>query len=77
MDTSQHWREFAASELATAAAYIRSFPANAKIYIEEWNGLEWWLVYGDDRDHALQRLSWLAGRTRLRVRLRDFSPPRS
>lgn len=77
MGASLNWREFSASEISAAAAYIRSLPSNAKVYIEEWTGLEWGLVHGDDRDHALRCLLGLRRRSRLRVRLRDVSAPRS
>ena len=76
MGTHVNPREFSASEISAAAAYIESLPSNAKIYIEEWTGLDWELIYGDDRDHALRCLLGLRGRRRLRVRARDSAPPR-
>jgi hypothetical protein len=72
MGASLNGREFSASEISAAAAYVRSLPSDAKVYIEEWTGLEWGLVYGDDREHAVRCLLGLRGRRRLRVRLRDF-----
>ena len=77
MGASPNGREFSASEIPAVAAYIRSLPSNAKVYIEEWTGLEWGLVQGDDREHAARCLLGLRGRSRLRVRLRDMSVPRS
>ena len=77
MSASVNCREFSVSELSAAAAYIRSLPSEAKVYIEEWTGVEWGLVYGDHRDHALRCLPGLRGRNRMRVRLRDISVPPS
>jgi hypothetical protein len=60
--------EFTPSQLSDACAFVSSLPCGCRVYVEEWRDTAWAFVFGDDRDHALERLAKLRPAAHLRVR---------
>jgi hypothetical protein len=61
--------EFAPGEENAAADYIRTLPEDVRrVYVEEWDGAGWRLVFGDDREHTPRGLSRVTAGRRFRIR---------
>ena len=63
-------REFGPDEIALAAAYIQSLPAECtRVYVDVKDGCgEWAAIYGDDRCHVAAKLAAFTQGRRFRVR---------
>ena len=65
-------REFAAGEFDEARRFIESLPGDVRVYIDQWDGLEWTFLIGDSSLRAVQGLYHLTPGARFRIRPVDL-----